>query len=375
MKRRKFNVFSCVIALIFFFLAGCASGERTATNGSGDNEIKQGETSSPSAAENEASNELPDTITFATGPVGGAYNATGSGLAALIMDKTPMRVIVQSSSEVTTWMPHLNEGKVDFGMFNGPNAGLAYVGDGGYEESKNIRMVAAGTLLHNTGYVVREDSGIESLEQLKGKRLGTGYGGNIILQKLAEANLAALGLSFNDFSQVPFPDFTAGLSALQDGSVDATMGAGPTTPKTMEVDAAIGVKVLPFANLKPEDIEAGIPEDIQAILDEYVPGVTLDVAPADVGVVKEDSVLYAYGLYIGASTHTSEAAVYEVLKTVWENYEELYSVHQWFDGWLPEHMLVKNPPAPYHDGAIKFFKEVGVWTDEHDQAHEALLAN
>lgn len=77
---------------------------------------------------------------------------------------------------------------------------------------------------------------------------------------------------------------------------------------------------------------------------------------------------------MAASTHTSPDAVYLILKAITDNLEELKPVHPWLQSWSLETMLDLNAPIPYHDGAIKFFKEKGLWTEEHDQMQKALLA-
>ena len=84
--------------------------------------------------------------------------------------------------------------------------------------------------------------------------------------------------------------------------------------------------------------------------------------------------LIAYPSVMVSTSETSEDVVYTVTKATWENYEEMHAVHPWWDGWTREEMVPVKPAAPYHDGAIKFFKEIGVWTEEHQAAQDELLA-
>jgi TRAP-type uncharacterized transport system substrate-binding protein len=53
--------------------------------------------------------------------------------------------------------------------------------------------------------------------------------------------------------------------------------------------------------------------------------------------------------------------------------ETLYSMHQTFKEWTHEAMLNPKMTVPYHDGAIRFYKEVGKWTPELEQAQKELL--
>jgi hypothetical protein len=218
-------------------LVACGGGEETQGDQSNNNQGNQ-----PAESENGADNsqgqngqnetsdaELPATVYIGTEPVGGGYHTSATGWAALITDHTPMRAVVQPSSGTTTYMPNLNSGKLDFAIMNGPNLAWAYIGGPGYDENKNVRTILSGKLIHNTGLLVREDSGITSLDQLKGKKVAVDYGTNAVLTALTDLGLESVGLTMDDIVPVPVPTLNDGLAAIQNGSVDASMGGGPTT--------------------------------------------------------------------------------------------------------------------------------------------------
>lgn len=377
MKRYHVVLFSVLSLIVVLALSACGkneSGSSAKPTSEPASKATTGSTS-PSKGGDTPKAELPKTVTIATHAVGGAYHAVGSGLAKLLTEKTPMRTIVQPTAGPNAWMNDLNAGNINFGLLQAMDAGWAYSGGPGFDKpAKNLRMVLAGNIVYNTGFAVRKDSGINSLKELKGKRVASDYGGNFSLGMLAKAELDSVGLTWNDVKQVPVPENSAGLKLLQNGSVEATMAASPNTPNTMETNAAVELKILPFADLKPADIKNGIPANIQAILDKNVPGVSLGVAPKGLGILKEDTVMYAYPIFMAASEKTSPDAVYTVLKTIWENHKEIASVHPWLKAWDSKKMLSSNPPAPYHEGAVKFFKEAGVWTNEHQKIQDQLLA-
>lgn len=64
---------------------------------------------------------------------------------------------------------------------------------------------------------------------------------------------------------------------------------------------------------------------------------------------------------------------YTIMKAIYENYEELADVHAWGAQWIPENYVQKDFKVPYHDGAVKLYKEVGLWTDEAEATQNALL--
>ena len=141
----------------------------------------------------------------------------------------------------------------------------------------------------------------------------------------------------------------------------------------VQLDEAIGIRVLPLGDLTPSDIADGVPEDIQSILDQYVPGATAMVCPVS-GTVKEETVLTSYPIQMGVSAQLSEDDVYTIMKAIYDNYAELKDVHAWGAQWIPENFVQKDFKVPYHDGAVKLYKEVGLWTEEAEATQNALLA-
>jgi TRAP-type uncharacterized transport system substrate-binding protein len=93
-------------------------------------------------------------------------------------------------------------------------------------------------------------------------------------------------------------------------------------------------------------------------------GSVVKATPA-AGVRGETHVL-GYALHIVGSTKLNERTVSTITKAWWDNLAELQTVHPLFKQWTKEHQAVTNFTVPYHPGAIKFYKEVGVWTAKHD---------
>jgi TRAP-type uncharacterized transport system substrate-binding protein len=69
----------------------------------------------------------------------------------------------------------------------------------------------------------------------------------------------------------------------------------------------------------------------------------------------------------------SDEVAYTLVKTWAENWKELEPIHPQLRGWRPEVFVQKLATIPYHPGAIKFFKENGLWSPEMDRAQEMLL--
>jgi len=67
-----------------------------------------------------------------------------------------------------------------------------------------------------------------------------------------------------------------------------------------------------------------------------------------------------------------EDMAYLITKTLLESQKELTMVHSEGKEWTVSNTL-KPPPAPFHSGAIKYFKEKGLWTPDLEKFQEKLL--
>jgi len=319
---------------------------------------------------------LPRSINFGTHAVGTVFNAVGTGLAKVATDRGPIRVIVQPFSGPPAWVPTMNrEGKPEIGIINVVDAWQAYTGKltprplpAGSPEMKppytpqpNLRLLKLGTNLF-AGILVRADSPIKSLADLKGKRLTWDFPAfpPNILSGLSV--LATGGVSHQDIAPVPVPEVVSGVRALMEGRVDgaiAAVGMGIVS----EADARVGVRFLP-AGQEPEGVRVA-----QGIM----PGGNVILRRSGPAGLKADTPLWSYGIAVVASTHMSEETAYTILKTWWEHWKELEPVHPQFRGWNPDVFVQDIATIPYHSGAIKLYKEKGKWTANMVRNQEALL--
>lgn len=356
-KFKRVNFFSFILLLCVIFLISCGKQESTQSNSSTKTKEKEGNTN----------------ISIATHPQGSTYNTIGTAVASVISKNSSVKTAVTPYSGPNAWVTLLNEGEVELGIISGPDVAWAYEGDAGYKQNENARVLVRGNDMRVSGFVVREDSGIEKMEDLKGKKVSSDYAGNIIIQRILEAELAAVDLTWDDVSKVPVSSSPDGMKAMQSGKADAVFGGAPTMPDGMEVHNAIGIKSLNFANVTPETVESDqIPVKVLEELQKRLPNSGLEIS--DIGYLdgKKTTIIY-YPLYLAAYSELSDDSAYEIVKTLWENNEEMHSVHPMMKEWVPDQMFDPNPPVPYHSGAIKFFKEIDIWTDEAQQHQDELI--
>ncbi len=299
------------------------------------------------------SNDLPRTAAIGTNPAGTGAHSVGSGLAAVGSNTTPISVRVQPYNGPNAWMPVLQGGEIEFGIMNILDAKMAQTGTGNYKRpNPEVRVVSGGVFPFTVGWFVRDKSDIKETKDLKGKRMAWDYGGHAITQSLQLIFLEAGGVKPTDLIQVRVSNINDGARGVAEGKIDiAETGIGIGLVE--EVNAAEPVRFLSLPNT----------DTAKAILAKS--GVSL-VKSEPVTGIKGDTYVIGYPLHLVSSTKVSEKTVYTLVKAWWENLSELQTKHPLFKKWTKEMQALTNFTVPYHPGAIKFYKEVGVWTPVHE---------
>ena len=299
------------------------------------------------------SEELPRTIAIGTNPAGTGAHALASGLAAVASKATSVSGKVQPYNGPNAWMTLLDNGELEFGIINILDSHMAATGTGNYKKAyPGIRVVQGGVFPFLAGLIVRDKANIKQISDLKGKRMAWDYGGHAINQTWQNAMLETGGLKGSDVVQVRVSNLNDGVRGVAEGKVDASItavGIGVVE----EVNAMEPVRFVNLANT----------EAANKILARY--GASIVKSTPATGI-KGDTHVIGYPLHLVGSTKVSEKTVYSMVKVWWENLAELQTLHPLFKQWTKEHQALTTFTVPYHPGAIKFYKEAGVWTAKQD---------
>jgi uncharacterized protein len=315
--------------------------------------------------------QLPRSVTIGTNPPGSVFYALASGLAKVVSDATPVQMTVQPYAGTSTFMPLLNSGELDFGINNFVDMALAYQGPerlkvGGrnpFPHIPNVRLVMRGTPFL-VGLLMRKDSPIKTIYEIKGKRLTGEYPAQLAVWYNMFGALASAGLTWKDVKVVAVPGANEGVDALVQGRVDVTQHA-LNSAKVREADASVGVRHLSI-DCSPEG---------EKRLRQAVPGYYPRVVKAGAALaVVEDTCFVAYDICLTSSKAASDAVVLAVLKAVWDNIEKLPPFHPAFNEWTRERAVDPDVTIPYHPGAISFYKEHKIWSTQMDEVQKKLLA-
>src|SRR3970040_1382522 len=142
--------------------------------------------------------QVPGSASLATHAVGSLYNAIGTGIATVVSRHTPMTVRVQPFAGPPAWLPSMDKGDTDMGVLTSADAVTSYKGINPYKRAfKNTRGLLVGGAIQHSFYV-RKDSSIQTIADLKGKRVPTDFPGIPIVKMRTTAGLASVGLSYKD---------------------------------------------------------------------------------------------------------------------------------------------------------------------------------
>jgi uncharacterized protein len=315
--------------------------------------------------------KLPRSVTLATNPAGTVFYALGSGLAKVISGATPIEAVVQPYTGTSTFLPLANSGEVDFGVVNAVDMALSYQGPerlkvGGrnpFPHTPNVRLVMRGSPLL-VGLLVRKDSPIKTIHDIKGKRLTGEYPAHLAVWYNMFGFLASAGMTWDDVKVVPVPAVNDGVDALVQGRTDVSMHA-LNSAKVREADAAVGVRHISL-DCSPEG---------ENRLRKAVPGYyPRRLKAGEAAAVVEDSCVNAYDIYFLTHKASPDLVVSTVLKGVWDNIEKLPPLHPQFKEWTRERAVSADVTMPYHPAAVQFYKEKGLWSGKVDETQKKLLA-
>jgi TRAP transporter TAXI family solute receptor len=324
---------------------------------------------------------LPERISFACHRVGTSHHGVVTALSKVASEHTKILVVVSPTAGPPAWVPLMNDtGKPELGSAHTMDAWWAYNGKVSptpvpgqmlgtrpfYKASPNLRVLMAGPRMA-TGFLVRADSPFKTAKDLIGKRVASGYLAQPSALVSMVADVLNAGITtLEDFVQVKVPGPVQGVKAVMEGRADAT-NAAVGMGVIAEADASVGVRFLPGSM---------DPKDIKRATDVY-PGGTYKIWKAGFSAgIKADTALWTYPVLAVTSVRLPDAVANELLSAWWKYYKETWPLHPAFrsgEGWTPDLFVLREATIPYHDGAIKFYKEKGVWDAAMDKVQARLL--
>ena len=314
--------------------------------------------------------ELPRQLSWTAYDTGSAgYNqAVAIGAALQNALGTNLRVL-PGKNDVSRTEP-LRQGRVDFSATGVGGSFMAQEGAFEFGAEKWGPQPVRVLLANNGGAInlavgVAGDLGIETYADLKGKRVAWIVGAPA-LNVNTEAYLAYADLTWDDVERVDFGGFGASWKGLIEGQVDAAFAS---TNSGLAYEAEAGPRGLYWPPIDPSD-EAGL-ERMKTIAPFFEANAATVGATIDGGEPYQGAG-YAYPVLI-AMEDTDSDLVYNMTKAMVELFAEYESKAPGINGWALDKQDF-SWVVPYHEGAIRYFEEAGVWTEDAGAYNDALLA-
>src|SRR5678815_975030 len=167
--------------------------------------------------------QLPKSVSIGSNPPGSLFYSLASGLAKVVSDAAAIQAQVQPYAGTSTFVPLFDTGELDFGVVNAVDMGMVYRGPnfkvGGRNPFPHVassRLIMRGSPLRSS-FIVRKDSPIKKLSDVKGKRVTGEYPAQLAVWYNMFGALSNAGLTWNDVKVVPVPAVNEGVDALIQG--------------------------------------------------------------------------------------------------------------------------------------------------------------
>ena len=291
-------------------------------------------------------------LSIATGGTGGVYYPLGGGLANILSKAIPgMSATAEVTGGSVDNMRLVGSGKPYIAFTQADAAFDALRG----EDKFKGKPIAARTLAvayPNRMHVVSvEGTGVNKIEDIKGKRVSTGSPGSAT-EVFAFRVIEAAGLHHDKDMRRERLGVAESVNALKDRKIDAFFWVGglPTAAVT-DLGASPGVKI------KLIDIAHLVPAMGKKHGNIYVQ----DVIPKGTypGQVTDNPQASVQNLIV-AHESMSEQLAYNITKTIFDHQKDLVAVHKEATSLALTNQRESNSALPWHPGALKYYKERGV---------------
>ena len=341
------SIFFLIIALSFG--VGC------------DNASKQSDTKneqSGTAAKTDDNNTSKRRfISIGTGTLGGVFYTIGGAIADVvsrnITDKN-WEVIAEGTKGTKENIRLLvkEDATLEFALANAAISYFAVRGEGSsWQTEQPIRAVM--TLAPNVAlFVTPKSSGIRTMADLKGKRVVVGPAG-AGFEYFLKPILAEHGVTYDDFT--PLNDiYSAAVNLLADGSAAAAfIGGAIPTPAVEQASATQDILFIPFDETAK-----------QALVDKYpfFNSMTIPASAYQNVLTEPFDTMNVGSMHLITSENADEDTVYHFTKTLYTHRAEVVKAHKAGKA-INEKNVVKDVGTPFHPGAIRFYREIGIWSE------------
>ena len=292
-------------------------------------------------------------VTIGTGGVTGVYYAAGGAICRLVNKdraKHGIRCSVESTGGSVFNVNTIKAGELDLGFAQSDVQYNAFKGLGAFKDAGAYGDERAVFSVHPEPFTVlaRKEAAIKTFTDFKGKRFNVGNPGSGTRASMEEL-LVAMNWKLSDFALASELKADEHGPALCDGKIDGFFyGVGHPSANIQDPTTSCGAKLVSLTGPAIDKLVADKPYYAKATI------------PAGLYPNNPDAT-QTYGVLatLVSSSKVPTETVYQVVKAVFDNFEEFKKLHPALANLKPEQMIVDGNSAPLHDGAVKYYKEKG----------------
>ncbi len=304
---------------------------------------------------------LPKEITYATAREGTVSYIIAVGQSNIITKYSSMKCNVQPIGFIMQWGPSMKKGDIQLSHQSASGSYAYHYGALWWKDKPSqtwLQQLTSGSDI-KYGFHVRADSKIQTIRDLVGKKLYCNFPAVPSMMPFVDGILEFYGVQHKDVKELVITDFAESVEEVIDGRADCVITAvGAAYPK---IKQAGGCRILPISK------EAAEYQNKKYPFHSYF------IAPAGYLGLPKDTLLLTDPQILLTHKDVPEEVTYRVLKTLYEHYGELQTIHADGKDWTLERAN-KFRSIPYHSGAIRFLKEKGLWTKDQEQFQKEALA-
>lgn len=254
-------------------------------------------------------------VTIATGGASGPYNIIGTTLADIYTNEYDVNSRTQTTGSSVENLNLINQGKVEVAFVMSDALSQAINGEVSFKEKiESVSTIA--TLYPNVVQIIaKADSGIKTIEDLKGKRVAVGDQ-NSGVEVNARTLLNGHGITYDDI-KVDYLGYAEAADGLSAGTIDAAfLTSGLPNASVMELSETLDITLVSID-----------PEKVAEIAKEHPYFISYEIKP-DVYSNKESIFTAAVPNALVVRKDLSEDDVYKLTKTFYESLDKLVNSHQ-----------------------------------------------
>lgn len=314
-----------------------------------------------------ATPELPQQMAWTAYNVGTTGYSQAVAIGAMLREQYDITLrVIPGQNDISRLRP-LNTGRVEFSA-NGVATYFAQEGMFQFADPvwgpQPLRLLMSSSGNSNQAVAAAADSGITSFSDLEGRRVPYVRGAPALNISM-EAQMACGGVTWDDVERVDFPGYEAMWDGVIDGDVDVAFGTTVSGPARRLEASPRGIRWLPT----PHDDEACW-ERLRAVGPYFVPKMATR-GPEISEENPQEGPDYPYPLLTSLAEQDDEM-VYWMVRVINENYDSFKDADPGAIGWALERQTF-DWVVPYHEGAVRYWREIGVWNDELEAHNQRLL--